>query len=242
MMLGASAVVALAMGVPLAERWLFAGAPTTVQVTDVPDTIAVPVVEPLAAVYAANTKAGPTLMDEDAPARHQSDGDIAHVKRSTKAERRPSALRTPPALGSAPAAALDAAMFAASAELSTPAPPPPPPPAARAVAMPVGPIFQPTQVDRQPQVTSQVEPRMPDALRDRGVVDLVIVRVLVSQIGQPAQLTLLRRSKSGPTLDAAVLTAVRQWEFAPAQRRGQAVSCWYNIGVPLRAEGARATP
>jgi hypothetical protein len=34
---------------------------------------------------------------------------------------------------------------------------------------------------------------------------------------------------------------VRKWSFSPARKRGQAVSCWYNVGVPLRLEG-RTSP
>jgi hypothetical protein len=43
----------------------------------------------------------------------------------------------------------------------------------------------------------------------------------------------LRRSKVGRSLDDAVVAAVTQWTFSPARKRGEAVSCWYNIGVPL---------
>jgi hypothetical protein len=37
----------------------------------------------------------------------------------------------------------------------------------------------------------------------------------------------------GRPLDEAVVAAVTQWTFSPARKRGEAVSCWYNIGVPL---------
>jgi protein TonB len=93
------------------------------------------------------------------------------------------------------------------------------------------------QVDDKPRVASQVEPAVPEELRDRPLTDLVIVRVLVSQSGRPSDINLLRRSKSGVALDNAVVAAVRQWSFSPARKRGQAVNCWYNVGVPLRLEG-----
>jgi periplasmic protein TonB len=109
----------------------------------------------------------------------------------------------------------------------------PPPPAA---AVPVGPLFEMRQVDEQPRVTAQVEPRVPDDLRARPINDVVVLRVLVSQTGRAADVNVLRKSKSGAGLDAAVVAAVRQWTFSPARKKGQPVSCWYNVGVPLRAQ------
>ena len=59
--------------------------------------------------------------------------------------------------------------------------------------------------------------------------------MLVSQSGRPSRVTLLRKSKTGPRVDDAVINAVNQWKFSPARRRGEAVSSWFNIGVPVAA-------
>jgi periplasmic protein TonB len=118
-----------------------------------------------------------------------------------------------------------------------PVAPPPPPVVEPAAAIPTGPVFEMGQVDDKPRVTGQVEPSVPEDLRDRPLTDLVILRVLVSQSGRPSDVNLLRRSRSGVALDNAVVAAVRQWSFTPARKRGQAVNCWYNVGVPLRLEG-----
>ena len=59
--------------------------------------------------------------------------------------------------------------------------------------------------------------------------------MLVSQSGRPSRVTLLRKSKTGPRVDDAVINAVSQWKFSPARRRGEAVSSWFNIGVPVAA-------
>jgi hypothetical protein len=93
---------------------------------------------------------------------------------------------------------------------------------------PLGRFFEPTDVDESPQVATRVEPQVPGDLND-----IVVVRVLVSQTGYPFRVNLLRRSKLGRSLDDAVIAAVTQWTFSPARKRGEAVSCWYNIGVPL---------
>ncbi len=97
------------------------------------------------------------------------------------------------------------------------------------------------QVDDKPSVANQIDPSLPDELRDRPLTDLVILRVLVAQNGRAADVNVLRKSKAGAALDSAVVSAVRKWSFSPARKRGQAVSCWYNVGVPLRFD-ARPSP
>jgi len=100
-----------------------------------------------------------------------------------------------------------------------------------------GPFFEVKEVNESPQVTSRVEPKVPDDLQGRPLNEIVIVRVLVSQTGHPSLVSLLRRSKAGLALDNAVVAAVKQWTFSPARKRGEAVSCWYHFGVPVsRAE------
>jgi periplasmic protein TonB len=105
-----------------------------------------------------------------------------------------------------------------------------PPPAAAQ-----GPFFEPTDVTEAPRVATRVEPDVPEDLRGRARNEIVIVRILVSQSGRPSRVTVLRRSKTGPRLDDAVIAAVNQWTFSPARRRGEAVSSWYNMGVPIVA-------
>jgi TonB family protein len=101
---------------------------------------------------------------------------------------------------------------------------------------PLGRLFETSDVDERPQVASRVEPQLPADLGARPLNDVVVVRVLVSQTGHPFRVSLLRRSRSGAPLDEAVVAAVEQWTFVPARKRGAAVSCWFNIGVPLGAD------
>ena len=116
---------------------------------------------------------------------------------------------------------------------------PPPAPVAEAPRplapspAPLGPFFETRDVTAAPQVASRVEPQLPDDLRGRGLNDIVVVRLLVSQNGHPSSVSLLRRSKSGPSLDDAVVAAVKKWTFSPARKKGEAVSCWLNLGVPV---------
>ena len=82
-------------------------------------------------------------------------------------------------------------------------------------------------------MATRVEPQLRGDLPDRPANDVAVVRMLVSQDGHPFRVTLLRRSKAGSVVDDAVVAAVTQWTFSPARKRGEAVSCWLNIGVPV---------
>ena len=119
-----------------------------------------------------------------------------------------------------------------------PAPPPvrePAPAASPSVAKapPVGPFFETKDVTETPKVTARVEPRLPADLRARKVHEIVIVRALVSQSGHASRVSVLRKSKTGPQLDDVVVAAVNQWTFAPAKKKGEPVSCWFNFGVTV---------
>ena len=118
-------------------------------------------------------------------------------------------------------------------EVAPPAPVAAPEPKPEAPAAPMGPFFETRDVNETPRIATKVEPQVPDDLRDRPLNEIVIVRVLVTQTGQPHMINLLRRSKAGPSLDNAIVAAVKQWTFVPARKRGEAVSCWYHVGVPV---------
>lgn len=63
---------------------------------------------------------------------------------------------------------------------------------------------------------------------------VVIVRVLVSPSGRAAEASTLRNPTNDDGLSAAAVATVRQWTFSPAKKKGQAVSCWYNVGVAFK--------
>lgn len=112
--------------------------------------------------------------------------------------------------------------------------PPPPPPPVRVDPVPLGQVYEQSQVDEKPQVASRVDPQVPPQLAGRAFTDVVILRVLVSRSGRPAEVQVLRKSRIDPALDTAAIAAVRQWTFSPARRKGEAVSCWHNVGVPFQ--------
>jgi protein TonB len=111
-----------------------------------------------------------------------------------------------------------------------------------ATVAPGGHAFDVTQVDARPRVETSVAPRVADHTGESAVKEVVILRVLVSPAGRPADVQVLRPSKVDSTVDAAAIAAVRRWRFAPARRRGEAVSCWLSVGVPVAAERHGGSP
>ncbi len=97
----------------------------------------------------------------------------------------------------------------------------------------MGRIFAQNDVDQSPQIATRVAPQLPGDLPVRPPNDIVVLRVLVSQTGHPSRISLLRGSMLGRSSDDAVMAAVTQWTFSPARKKGEAVNCWYSIGVPL---------
>jgi protein TonB len=248
--LGATAAVLVAvaaLGFPFGKFWLASGAGVSVvrgdgpavrsELPDTAERAAVPVPAPagsapvpVAPVLTAASAAAPLKKVAPAP------------KTSTAAGRRAAGARVPSKGVKPPAPARAAAPVAvpipvapapapeAVAPLPAPAPKPEPPPAA------VGRFFELRDVNESPRVVTRVEPRVPDDLRGTQFNEVVIVRVLVTQSGHPLMVNLLRRSKSGATLDEAIVAAVKQWTFVAAKRRGEAVSCWYHVGVPVNGQ------
>jgi TonB family protein len=134
------------------------------------------------------------------------------------------------------AAAAPVAVIEPVRELVAPPLPPPvavTPAAAVASIEPQRPFFEPKDVNEQPAVANRVEPRLPDELKTRDISEVLVVRLLVSQAGRPSSISLLRRSKTGQSLDDAVVAAIKQWTFSPARKKGETVSCWMNLGVPV---------
>jgi TonB family protein len=138
--------------------------------------------------------------------------------------------------GQVAAAAAPVAVIEPVRELVAPPPPPPvavtPAPAVASVE-PLRPFFEPKDVNEPPAVANRVEPRLPDELKTRDISEVLVVRLLVSQTGHPSSISLLRRSRTGQTLDDAVVAAIKQWTFSPAKKKGETVSCWMNLGVPV---------
>jgi len=109
-----------------------------------------------------------------------------------------------------------------------------PPTSVQAEAVPLGQIFEVSQVETRPSVTSRFDPVLPARLSGATPV-VVIVRVLVSPSGRAVEASPVKNPTNDPGVGQAAAATVRQWAFAPARKKGQAVSCWFNVGVVFKA-------
>ena len=109
-----------------------------------------------------------------------------------------------------------------------------PPDRAIAPSVPIGRIYDPTDVDERPRVLKQVDPVYPVEAARLKLQDVVVVKALIGPGGHVEDVQILKHGSKDPAFDAAAVKAVRQYTFAPARKKGQPVSCWFNIGVPFQ--------
>ena len=84
-------------------------------------------------------------------------------------------------------------------------------------------------VEELPEAITKVKPLYPDLAREAGVDGTVMVQALVGKDGRVKD---TRVVKSVPMLDAAAVTAVRQWVFKPALSNNKPVAVW--VAVPVK--------
>jgi TonB family protein len=87
--------------------------------------------------------------------------------------------------------------------------------------------------DHPARLQTKVDPEYPYALRAQGYQGSVILKITVGVDGVPKDIRVLR---SDPALDAAVLTAVRQWRFTPARQNGQPVESTVTVPISFQLE------
>ena len=253
----AAVLVVAVVGVPTGALWLqrqvAAKKAAAAQATEEPAPAPAP--QKSAPVARTVTPAAGVQTQPDVPAVQaaQPEPRPAPPSRPTMAARPQQAVaparavRAPkaPVKGDRQAAAATQPVAPVVATAMAPAPaavvvPPPAPVVQQPLAVvpeaPSGKLFDQSEVDVTPRIASRVDPRLPGNLTGRPGGDVVVVRILVSQSGHAFRVNLLRRSRLGPSVDEAVVEAVKQWTFTPARKRGEAVSCWFNVGVSLTAD------
>jgi protein TonB len=242
-----------AIGTPVMWKFAFASRPETVSAFQ-PEPAAAP--EPASprpdrvhgsATAAASTPAAPRVYQDlqppdpaPAPAPAATTHAAAHAAPKPSVTKKPGTVAAPEPTP-APAAP-EPAPLAASAPppvVAAPVVAAPPPPAAtpapvQAEAVPLGQIYEVSQVESRPSVTRSFEPVLPARLAGRAPV-VVIVRVLVSPGGRAVESSAVKNPTNDDGLSAAAAATVRQWTFAPAKKKGQPVSCWINVGVVFKA-------
>ncbi len=158
---------------------------------------------------------------------------VAHVTpKPTAASRKPAVAAAAPEPVAAPE---PAPLLVATPPpvVSAPASAAPPPASVQAEAVPLGQIFEVSQVETRPSVSNRFDPVLPARITSATPV-VVIVRVLVSPSGRAVESSSVKNPTNDAGLAAAAAATVRQWSFAPARKKGQAVSCWVNVGVVFK--------
>ena len=129
-------------------------------------------------------------------------------------------------------AELEATAAAVAAFTPTPAP------TAVVVAAPVEPTRTPPPTatpepvrETPPAMLKVVKPVYPPMALQAHIGGIVILRVLVSETGQPLEIEVVRGGKGG--LTEAAIAAVRKWTFTPGRRGETAVRAWTTVPIPF---------
>ena len=85
--------------------------------------------------------------------------------------------------------------------------------------------------DTPPRISRIIKPTYPPMALKARIGGIVLLRVLVSEKGLPAQVDVVREGRAG--LTEASVTAVRRWTFEPARKDGVAVQTWISVPIPF---------
>jgi protein TonB len=253
LVIGAALAGVAAIGTPVMWKLAFASRPTVVSALPIEPAAAPAPAAPRAervhgtpAPAPAPAPAAPRVYEDlqpVAPEPAASSAPVAAAPAATHATPKPKPGATPkkPAAAAVPAAAPVAAPEPAPLLVATPPPvvaaaatAAPPPAPVQAEAVPLGQIFEVSQVEARPSVTSRFDPVLPARIASTSPV-VVIVRVLVSPSGRAVESSPVKNPSNDAGVGAAAAAIVRQWSFAPARKKGQPVSCWVNVGVVFKA-------
>jgi TonB family protein len=90
----------------------------------------------------------------------------------------------------------------------------------------------------KPSIRNVVQPVYPEALAAAGEVGGAIIELVIAADGTVSKATVLRSSH--PEFANAAHTAVRQWQFTPAQKDGVAVESRWRIAVNFSVDNKEA--
>ncbi|MGE5276367.1 MAG: TonB family protein [Acidobacteriota bacterium] len=83
-----------------------------------------------------------------------------------------------------------------------------------------------------PAILKVVKPLYPPVALQARVGGLVILRVLVSETGEPLDIEVVRPGKAG--LTEAAVAAVKKWTFTPARKGDAPVRAWTTVPIPFQ--------
>lgn len=97
----------------------------------------------------------------------------------------------------------------------------------------LGSMFDLDELDKKATVLSQVSPKMTDELRRRAPATVIVV-FEVDARGRVQKASVA--SSSDKAFESAALSAVKQWTFEPAQRRGKPVADRLRVPITFPKE------
>jgi protein TonB len=95
-------------------------------------------------------------------------------------------------------------------------------------------IYETTDVDVKPEAIFEVPPVYPSDALKRGLQDIIILKVLISEEGSVLDTQILRGARQDKQFEKAAIEAVQKWKFQPAQKGSQTVRVWFNVAVPFQ--------
>jgi TonB family protein len=89
-------------------------------------------------------------------------------------------------------------------------------------------------IEVAPVLLKKVEPKYPVQALNMGVGGTVTVNALISERGDVIRTEILKGIKGGYGLERAAETAIRQWQFKPAEKDGVPVRVWKPLDIVFR--------
>jgi len=89
-------------------------------------------------------------------------------------------------------------------------------------------------VDAAPVLLKKIAPKYPVQALNMGVGGTVTVNALVSETGDVIRTEILKGIKGGFGLERAAETAIRQWQFRPAEKDGVPVRVWKPLDIVFK--------
>ena len=86
----------------------------------------------------------------------------------------------------------------------------------------------------KPVIRHSIAPEYPEAGKEDGTTGLVVVRTVIGKDGSVRDAWVTQ--PLGDAFDSAALDAIRQWQFEPATREGEAVEVYYNLTVNFQLD------
>lgn len=89
----------------------------------------------------------------------------------------------------------------------------------------------------KPAIVNRVEPAYPRRAMQKKAEGTVILRILISENGEPSEVTVLRDPGGSTGFKEAAVTAVKKWKFRPAVKDGKRVKVWMTYPIVFKFQG-----